>query len=417
MKECLLNQKQVEKLIREYSSPLYVFHEEPFIENYHHLIDAFRSIYPNYNIGYSYKTNYTPYICNLVKSLGGYAEVVSDMEYRLAKKLGYDSSKIVYNGPVKGEGLFEHLLNGGVANVDNLDELNSIIEFANIHKDHIIRLAFRCNIDIDQGFISRFGVDAYPDAHQASELDAAYSLIKDCPNIKVVGIHCHVGRSRSLEAWQKRIEVMFKLVDAYFEEPPEFIDLGSGMNSVMEDSLACQFGGHIPTYEEYAEVVAKAMLKKYGHLPLDKQPTLFTEPGTTLISGYVSFLSTVLSIKNVKGKTYVTFDGSGGNMGDICHLKQLPITVYRFGQNAQSVCDADFVGYTCLEHDAMYKGYNGELSVKDVVQFRNVGSYSNVFKPPFIYPNCAMVALDKEGKATLIKRKETFEDVFSTYVL
>lgn len=262
MKECLLNQKQVEKLAREYSSPLYVFHEEPFIENYHHLIGAFRSIYPKYNIGYSYKTNYTPYICSLVKLLGGYAEVVSDMEYRLAKKLGYDSSKIIYNGPVKGEGLFEHLLNGGVANVDNLDELNSIIEFANTHKNRNISLAFRCNIDIGQEFISRFGVDAYPNVHQASELDAAYSLIKDCPNIKVVGIHCHVGRSRSLEAWQRRIEVMFKLVDAYFKEPPEFIDLGSGMNSVMEDSLACQFGGHIPTYEEYAEVVAKAMLKK-----------------------------------------------------------------------------------------------------------------------------------------------------------
>ena len=34
--------------------------------------------------GNSYKTNYTSYICKPVKNLGGYAEVVSDMEYQVA---------------------------------------------------------------------------------------------------------------------------------------------------------------------------------------------------------------------------------------------------------------------------------------------------------------------------------------------
>ena len=37
-----------------------------------------------------------------------------------------------------------------------------------------------------------------------------------------------------------------------------------GMNSVMEPELATQFGGHIPSFEEYATVVATAMKEKYG---------------------------------------------------------------------------------------------------------------------------------------------------------
>ena len=411
---CELDYQRALNLIEQFGSPLYVFHEEEFEKNYYDLLSSFRGIYPKYNIGYSYKTNYAPRIIEKVKELGGLAEVVSDMEFRLAKTIGYESKDIIYNGPVKGKGLFDHLSNGGVANIDNLDELNSVVEFAR-DKSFTVRLAFRVNIDINQSYISRFGLDAYSDDRDC-ELKQAFKLVSKIKNIKVVGLHCHIGRSRNIEAWQNRIRVMFKLVDMYFSNcVPEFIDLGSGMNSVMETNLAKQFDGYIPTYNEYAKVVASSMNERFGCLPYEKQPWLYTEPGTTVISGYVSFLSTILSIKSVKGKQYVTFDCSGGNLGDICHLKNLPITIYKIGTKRKELVDSTFVGYTCLEHDYLYEGYNGYLATGDVIQFRNVGSYSNVFKPPFILPNCAMISLHRNN-AKIIKRKETIEDVFSTYV-
>ena len=412
---CNLKTDKVSELLNKYGSPLYVFHSDEFRENYLNLLNSIRAYYPKYNIAYSYKTNYTPAICKIVKELGGVAEVVSDMEYRLARKLGYTSDEIVYNGPVKGTGLFEHLLDGGVANIDSLDELNRVVVLAETHPEKQISIAFRVNIDIGQEFISRFGLDAYEDDREC-ELKSAFRIAHSKSNIEVVGLHCHVGSSRSLDAWKNRVRIMFTLVDRYFDAPPAFIDLGSGMNSVMEPVLAEQFGDHIPTFEEYAEIVGKAMAEKYGSLPENKQPILFTEPGTTLISGCMSFLGTVESIKNVKGKDYITFDCCGGNMGDICHLKNLPISVYHQGAKIREVKDATFVGYTCLEHDHIYEGFNGELAVGDVVQFRNVGSYSNVFKPPFILPNCAMVQIDDSGADSLIKESEVFEDIFHTYV-
>ena len=412
---CRLNNEQVVALTKEFGSPLYIFHRDEFEKNYLNLLHTFRSIYPKYNIAYSYKTNYTPSICRLVQQLGGLAEVVSEMEYRLAKKLGYENKDIVYNGPIKGDGLFEHLALGGVANIDHLEEMKCVLRFAQEHSSQTVRIAFRVNIDIGQGFISRFGLDAYEDAEKSSELDEAFAMAKKAPNIQVVGLHCHVGRSRSLEAWSNRVRIMFTLVDRYFDSPPEFIDLGSGMNSVMEPALAEQFSGHIPSFEEYAQIVAVAMKEKYGHLSYEKQPMLYTEPGTTVVSGNMSFLGTVKSIKHVKGKTYVTFDCSGGNLGDICHLKRLPISVFPQGGEAELCEDATFVGFTCLEHDHIYEGFDGALAVGDIVQFRNVGSYSNVFKPPFILPNCAMISLDENGNSECIKRRETMEDIFQTY--
>lgn len=117
-------------LLGERSTPFYVFDTQGFIENYQALQAAMQQVYPNYRVAYSYKTNYTPYICNLVKSLGGYAEVVSDMEYRLARKLGYENSHIVYNGPAKGSCMEEHLRNGGISNVDNPAEAARVAQLA-----------------------------------------------------------------------------------------------------------------------------------------------------------------------------------------------------------------------------------------------------------------------------------------------
>ena len=413
---CKLSKEQVINCVNEYGSPLYIFHSEEFKNNFINLLKTMRNIYPKYSIAYSYKTNYTPKIISLVKELGGLAEVVSEMEYTLAKRIGYVSKDIIYNGPVKGDALFEHLINGGVANVDSLDELDTIIDFARRNPTINIKLAFRVNIDINQGFISRFGIDAYEEVSKNAEIDRAFNIVKNEKNIKVVGLHCHIGRSRSIEAWENRVRIMFKLIDRYFEETPEFVDLGSGMNSVMEPSLAQQFNGHIPTFEEYANVVAVAMKEKFGSLPYENQPILYTEPGTTLISGCMSFIGSVKSIKKVKNKNYVTFDCSGGNMGDICHLKNLPISIFNIGKDTKIVENATFVGYTCLEHDHIYEGFSGELAVGDLVQFRNVGSYSNVFKPPFILPNCAMIQIDKDMNPSLIKRAETIDDLFHTYV-
>lgn len=415
---CILPEKLIKRFYNQYGSPLYIFHKDKFIDDYNKLLDEMRKYYPKYNIAYSYKTNYTPRICRIVKDMGGLAEVVSEMEYELAKRIGYDDKDIVFNGPVKGDALEKHLLGGGVTNIDSIDELRKVIALADQYRNNDFNIAFRVNIDIGQSFISRFGLDAYEDEQQDSnsELSCAFRMVMNHSNVKVVGLHCHVGQSRSVRAWEKRVQTMFVLTDRYFNEPPAFLDFGSGMNSDMEPTLANQFGENIPTFAEYAEILGQSMKKKYGNLAEVRQPSLYTEPGTTLIAGSVSFLARVNGIKKVKGKEIVTFDCSGGNMGDICRLKRLPISVYHMGGELQMLSEAAFVGYTCLEHDHIYEDFTGEIAVGDLIQFRNVGGYSNVFKPPFILPNCAMIEMSRNEESKLIKFAESFDDIFHTYV-
>lgn len=401
----------VNDLVAQYGSPLYVLHEKEFCDNFMHLCDAMRKYYPKYIPAYSYKTNYTPYVCKLVKQMGGYAEVVSDMEYLVAKAIGYKEENIIYNGPVKEDLMESFLLKGGIVNIDNGMEADRIIRLANANSNITVSVGLRLNVDVGQGFISRFGIDADSD-----ELMQIVSKIRVVPNINLIGIHMHVGRTRGAEAWHKRAVAMIELADKIFVgDVPKFIDLGSGMFGDMEDSLAKQFGTNIPTFEDYSEAVAKPFAEKYGDLPIDEQPILFTEPGTTVISRYIDFISTVQNIKTVRGQQIVALDCSFYNIGGMCKILQLPVKVIHNGQSTKNLENANFVGFTCLEYDVMTKGFNGKVAVGDNVVYGNCGGYSNVDKAPFIYWNCPMVVLKPDGTTEVIKEGECFDDIFHTY--
>ena len=66
--------------------------------------------------------------------------------------------------------------------------------------------------------------------------------------------------------------------------------------------------------------------------------------------------------------------------------------------------------------DIPYKNYTGNLAENDFVVFGNVGGYSNVDKPPFISPQCAMIGINSK-EIYLIKRKENVQDIISTYII
>lgn len=402
------NKVMIEEIKHQYGLPCYVFDEEAFKVNYIHLESALQSVYPNYRIAYSYKTNYAPKLCSIVKGLGGYAEVVSDMEYDIAKAVGYQNDRIVYNGPFKGPMLEDHLLNGGILNIDNLEEIDRVISFADERKE-LFRVGIRVNINIGQKFLSRFGIDTDSD-----DMESAVEKLNECKYTKLVGLHCHIGQSRGIESWKNRTETILKLADKYIDGVPEYLDLGSGMFGDMSPAMLAQFVVDVPSYEQYALVTAQLIAEHYDNS--ENKPILFTEPGTTLDNRYIDLVAEVNSIKRIKGKDIAVLDCSIHNLGDVSGSVKLPIEVIENSTDRHEYNNLDMVGYTCLERDVPYKDYSGSLGKGDYVVFGNVGGYSNVDKPPFILPQCAMIGISNFEKY-VIKRKETTADILSTYVV
>ncbi|WP_440444138.1 diaminopimelate decarboxylase [Phascolarctobacterium sp.] len=390
---------------KELKTPYYMFYADEFIKNYKDLENSMKAIYENYQIAYSFKTNYTPAVCSLVKSLGGYAEVVSDMEYSLALKIGYAPQKIVYNGPGKGSMLEHCLLNGGLLNIDNFRELEQVCSIAENNPDKKLEIGIRVNFDIGNGLHSRFGLDS-----ENGDFQNALSIVDKIPNLQVRGLHFHISRARGLDSWKNRIIGMLKLVEKHNLYNLQYIDLGSGMYGKLDPELQEQFGD-TPSFDDYANVVACEMQKFYSDKLI--KPMLITEPGTTIVSKYFHVFMKVLDIKEIRGKNFALIDGSFHNVGEICGLKKVPMKVINVN-NDKNYQDVDFVGYTCLEQDVIYSGYTGNLGIGDIVEIYNVGGYSIVDKPPFIHPDIPIYMLLKDN-VRCIKREQTLEDIFAPY--
>ena len=181
----------------------------------------------------------------------------------------------------------------------------------------------------------------------------------------------------------------------------------------MKDSLKAQFDTEIPSYSEYAKEVAAYIAKYFANSP--NKPNLFIEPGSALVGDAMKFVAPVVSIKDIRGKAIATLQGSVYNINPTLNKKNPPITVYGDpAEKREDYTDLDFAGYTCIEGDYLYKGYNGKLGIHDLIVFDNVGSYSIVLKPPFILPNFPIIELQNNSRR-IVKRKETFNDLFQTY--
>ena len=399
--------EKIAELVRQYGEAFYILDSDKFVQNFHDLNDAFSSVYSNFRLAYSYKTNYIPQICRLVNELGGLAEVVSDMEEEIAEKAGVSPQNIIWNGPIKDIKKVERfLLSGGSVNIDSFEELNSVQKIAHSHPDKTIKIGIRCNFDVGDGVLSRFGMDA-----DGEEFRHAVEVVKGIKNIRLASLHCHFAK-RNIEYWPQRARGMCAVVKrvqtmiGYF---PERVDIGGGLYGHMHDSLRKQFSGKISDYTEYARATASVFAQEFPK----KNFQLVIEPGTALVGDCMQFAGMVKTIKTIRNKTFITILGSQKNI-NMSGLNP-PIEVIETGTDRKNVSDADIVGYTCIEGDVLFRGYSGSISVGDMIIFKNCGSYSVVMKPPFILPDFPIVnVVGNETK--LAKRAETFEDIFNVYI-
>ena len=83
--------------IEEIKTPAYVYDIDAFRKNVTDINSIIKSNYPNFRLGYSYKTNYLPQFIEVAKELKLYAEIVSKQEFEMVKAIGERDENIIYN--------------------------------------------------------------------------------------------------------------------------------------------------------------------------------------------------------------------------------------------------------------------------------------------------------------------------------
>lgn len=401
-------------LEKTFGPSFYLFDATAFDRNFAEFLAAFRGHYPRTALAYSYKTNYLPRLCRRVNALGGYAEVVSGMEYALARRVGVLPDRIIFNGPYKTAGDIERALtDGALVNLDSPAEVDLVRGIARKRPRSVLRIALRCNFDLGASGVSRFGIDA-----AGHDLAAAIARLGRIRNCRIDGLHCHwLPPGRSAAAYAAIARRMLDLARQCFgARPPGLLDLGGGFCSRMPPGLAAQFDFPIPTFQEYARAIAAPLAAAFP----GNGPELILEPGLALAADTLSFAAKVVALKTIRSKTYALLSASVYDVQPTKNQKTLPLRHFPQPGGARARRRSgpmDLVGYTCMEDDCLCRNYPGALAAGDYVVFQNVGAYTIVLKPPFIAPAPAILGWDAARRQfEVLRRGEKFDDVFATYV-
>ena len=403
------------ELVEQYGTPLYVIDEATLRGICQDYKKAFAK-YDKVNMMFASKSLCTMATSALLHQEGFGFDVVSGGEMYTVFKAGVDMKKVVFNGNNKSYDELVLALELGVGriSVDNFFELALLDEIAksqNKDVDILLRITpgIECHTHeyIQTGHLdSKFGFDL-------TQIEEAIELvINNYTNLKVHGFHAHIGSQIfETKVYHDEIEIFIreiaKLQEKYglkFDE----INIGGGLG-VKYTEEDCP-----PSTYEIADVIINSLeenIKKYNVEP----PTLFIEPGRSIISTSGVTLYTVGSSKQVpNGKKYVAIDGG---MSDNPRPSMYQAVYHAEVANKKedtTLQTVTIAGRFCESGDILIKNISlPELVEGDILCVYNTGAYNYSMASNYNRVQKPQMVIVNNSKSDIIVSRETLDDLIS----
>lgn len=387
--------------------------ERKIKENYKKISRAFKTLYENTKVAYAYKANPTLAVCRILNEEGAMAEVISTGELFIAKSVGVDGSKIIFNGCNKDrDGIRLAIKMGVLINVDSFQELK-IIEKEAVKLDMRARIGIRINPVVRAGTIdvwetaldnSKFGITMEKGIK-------AYKEAKKMKNIDILGIHTHIGsqveNKNSYSTAMKRIMDFLHELKKELGIDIEVIDIGGGLPTPFKYR-------EIPSVHEYASAIVDVLNEKRDTYNLGN-PVLILEPGGGIIGSAAILLLKVGMVKREESaKKWACVDG-GANVNlratQGWYVYQI-VCCNKITQEKKEKINIG--GPLCYTGDVL--GYERELpqlEEGDILAMLDCGAYTMATVNRYnSYPLPAIILL-KENEVKLVKKRESLSDLIA----
>ncbi len=398
---------QIETLLSEYGSPLYVVSEAVLRRSYRNMFTAFSKRYEKTVIAYSYKTNYLSGICAVMHQEGAWAEVVSGFEYEMARRLGIKGDKIIFNGPYKKPAeLSRAFTDGASVNLDSVDECKIAEQVAET-LGRKVKVGIRINMQLNYPAWDKFGFSL--ENGKAFEI---CSHIASRKYLQLAGLHCHVGTYViDLGVYRRAIEHLVELAVKIRESlgvEIGYIDIGGGYPS--SNTLHAQLmpsDTTSPTPEQYAETICDVLTKNAKRF--DEPPFLILEPGRSVVDESMSIISRVVAVKERDNGARFAIIDAGVNLLPTAYYYKHAVSSNR--DPAETAEQIDVFGPLCMQIDVIRREVMlPSVQTGDILTIKNVGAYNFSQSMAFIYPRPAVVLVNQES-VELLRRAETFDDL------
>jgi diaminopimelate decarboxylase len=395
----------VSELLADFGSPLMVFSERVLRHKYREAHQAFATRYPKVRLCWSYKTNYLDAVCRIFHQEGAWAEVVSEMEYDMARRLGVPGSQIIYNGPYKPlESLRRALAEGARVQLDSFDELAQAEQVAGAGER---RPEVSLRVNLDAGIYPRW--DRFGFNFENGDALQAAKQICTGGRLQLDGLHCHIGTFiLDPQAYAVAARKLAELANQIVEQTGmkiRFLNLGGGF--VSRATLHTQYGpseDSAPTFDDYATAICDAMLET--GVPPGELPTLLFESGRAMVDDAGTMLCRAVASKRLA-------DGSASLVVD-AGLNILFTSLWYRHEVFPAVDRGDLLqetvvhGPLCMNIDVVHpSALLPALEPGDPLVIRPVGAYNVTQWMQFIQLRPAVVLIGQQGEVDLIRKPET----------
>ena len=392
----------VKQLAEQFGTPLYIY-SKATLERHWHAFDTAFGEHPHL-VCFAVKSNPNIAILNVMAKLGSGFDIVSQGELERVLAAGGDAAKVVFSGVAKSHQEIARALEVNIRcfNVESEAELLRINQIAG-DMGKIAPISLRVNPDVDahtHPYIStglkenKFGVSV----EQAREV---YKLAATLPNIKIVGMDCHIGSQLTelqpfLDAVDRLIVLMKQLKQDGIHL--KHLDLGGGLGVTYTDETP-------PHPTEYA----KALWEK---LSAFSELEIIVEPGRAITANAGILVTKVEYLKSNESRNFAIVDAG---MNDMIRpaLYQAYMNILEIDRTlAREEKMYDVVGPICETSDFLGKQRKLAIAEGDYLAQRSAGAYGASMSSNYnSRPRTAEVMVDGD-KAHLIRRREALNELW-----
>ena len=392
------------QLAERFGTPLVVYSEAALRER----ARMFRRAVPDALVVYGTKAFPNVALMRLLAEEGLGADVSTLGELAFARRAGIEGERLVVHGNNKSD---EELR--AAADASALVVLDAPDEAARAAEAGVRRVLVRLSPGVEaetheairtghRG--SKFGLDA----------DEAVEAVRVArrEKLEVEGLHVHVGSQLAdARAHLLAVERLAELAErcrAELDWMPATIDVGGGygIRHVLEEPE--------PPVEELVRSVAGAVAKEWRRRALDT-PRLIVEPGRSLVGPAAFTLYRVGAVKRAADRRYVAIDG-GMSDNPRPQLYQARYTALLANRADDEPAGEPFTiaGKHCESGDVLIERVSlPEPRRGDLLAVPATGAYTLAMGSNYNGVPRPAVVLVAEGRAGLILRRETVEDLLS----
>lgn len=382
-----------------YGTPAYVYSRATLERHYRAYDDALAG-HPHL-ICYAVKANSNLAVLDVLARLGAGFDIVSAGELERVIRAGGDPRRVVFSGVGKQPWEMRKALEAGVRcfNVESdteLDRLNQVAGELGV----VAPVSLRVNPDVDAGthpYIStglkenKFGIDI-------AEAPAVYARAASMPNLKVMGVDCHIGSQLTTVApFLDAMDRVLDLIDQLAAQGIEIrhLDMGGGLGVTYQQEVP-------PAPADYVDM----LLARLG----DRKLELVLEPGRSIAANAGVLLTRVEFLKCTEHRNFAIIDAA---MNDLIRPAlysawQAIVPVQPREDTEEKVWD--LVGPVCETGDFLGKDRTLALSAGDLLAVRSAGAYGFVMSSNYNTRNRPPELMVDGDRVHVVRERETLDD-------